>query len=85
MALGLLAAFHAAGVEVPADISVVGFDDIAGADYFIPPLTTIRQNFDALGHQVLLATLSALAGETVDLTPAPAQLCARSPTPRPRA
>ena len=63
MALGLLAAFHAAGVEVPADISVVGFDDIAGADYFIPPLTTIRQNFDALGHQVLLATLSALAGE----------------------
>lgn len=85
MALVLLAAFHAAGVEVPADISVVGFDDIAGADYFIPPLTTIRQNFDALGHQVLLATLSALAGETVDLTPAPAQLCVRSSTAPPRA
>lgn len=84
MALGLLAALNAAGIDVPGDISVVGFDDVEGADYFSPPLTTVRQDFTALGHQVLLATLSVLAGETPDLAPIPAELRVRASTARAR-
>jgi DNA-binding LacI/PurR family transcriptional regulator len=49
-ALGLLRALHEAGRRVPDDVSVIGFDDIPEAAYFIPPLTTIRQDFAAVGR-----------------------------------
>jgi DNA-binding LacI/PurR family transcriptional regulator len=49
-ALGLLRAIHEAGRRVPDDVSVVGFDDIPEAAYLIPPLTTIRQDFAAVGR-----------------------------------
>ena len=42
LAMGALHAIHTAGLQVPGDISVVGYDDIASAAYFSPPLTTIR-------------------------------------------
>ncbi len=58
MALGLLAAFAEAGMRVPRDAHVVGFDDVPEAAYFAPPLTTIRQDFLAAGRQTL-ATLAA--------------------------
>jgi LacI family transcriptional regulator len=51
MALGAVAALRAAGLSVPGDVSVVGFDDIPEAAYFVPPLTTVRQDFTALGRQ----------------------------------
>lgn len=51
MALGLLRAFHDRGRSVPRDISVVGFDDIPEAGSFIPPLTTIHQDFTEMGKQ----------------------------------
>ena len=57
MALGLLRALHEAGRAVPGQVSVVGFDDIPEATYFLPPLTTVRQDFDEMGNrgvQVLL-------------------------------
>lgn len=53
MALGLLRALWEAGISVPGDISITGFDDIEGADHFSPPLTTVRQNFSALGARVM--------------------------------
>ncbi|WP_104821394.1 LacI family DNA-binding transcriptional regulator [Kitasatospora sp. MMS16-BH015] len=53
MALGLLRALHEAGRPVPDDISVTGFDDIPEAAYFIPPLTTVRQDFPELGRRAL--------------------------------
>ena len=49
MALGALRAFHEQGVAVPADISVVGFDDMAESAHFWPPLTTVRQHFEVAG------------------------------------
>ncbi|WP_433190916.1 LacI family DNA-binding transcriptional regulator [Actinoallomurus sp. CA-150999] len=49
-ALGLLRALYEAGRRVPDDVSVIGFDDIPEAAYFIPPLTTIRQDFAAVGR-----------------------------------
>ncbi|MEU3459489.1 LacI family DNA-binding transcriptional regulator [Streptomyces sp. NPDC006733] len=51
MALGLLRAFHERGRAVPGDISVVGFDDIPDAAHFIPPLTTVHQDFAEVGRR----------------------------------
>jgi DNA-binding LacI/PurR family transcriptional regulator len=51
MALGLLRAFHEAGVRVPEDVLVAGFDDVPEAAYFTPPLTTVRQDFTAVGRR----------------------------------
>jgi DNA-binding LacI/PurR family transcriptional regulator len=53
MALGLLRALHEAARDVPGEVSVVGFDDIPEAPYFMPPLTTVRQDFDELGARSL--------------------------------
>ena len=48
MAIGVLRALLDAGRDVPAEVSVVGFDDIPAAAYLHPRLTTMRQDFDAL-------------------------------------
>ncbi|WP_427132703.1 LacI family DNA-binding transcriptional regulator [Pseudarthrobacter sp. S9] len=53
MALGLLRAFSEAGVRVPLDVSLVGFDDQPEAAYFTPPLTTVRQDFEELGRRCM--------------------------------
>nr|WP_269135599.1 ribose operon transcriptional repressor RbsR [Xenorhabdus bovienii] len=49
MAIGAYQALHRAGLSVPDDISVIGYDDISMAPYMIPPLTTIHQPKDELG------------------------------------
>ncbi len=48
-ALGALCALHQHGLHVPDDVSVVGFDDIPEAAYFIPPLSTVRHDYIQLG------------------------------------
>ena len=60
MALGLLRAMHEAGREVPAALSVVGFDDIPEAAYFLPPLTTVRQDFNEMGTRSLRTLLRTI-------------------------
>ena len=50
MALGLIRALVESGRRVPDDISVVGFDDIPEAGFFLPPLTTVRQDFEEVGR-----------------------------------
>jgi DNA-binding LacI/PurR family transcriptional regulator len=47
LALGVLRALHERGRRVPQDVSIVGFDDVPEAAYYIPPLTTVRPDFDA--------------------------------------
>ncbi len=49
MALGAMHALKQHGLRVPEYVSVVGFDDIPEATFFVPPITTIRQDFGALG------------------------------------
>jgi DNA-binding LacI/PurR family transcriptional regulator len=49
MALGVLSALSETGRRVPADVSVVGFDDMPDAAFFAPPLTTVRQDFRRMG------------------------------------
>jgi DNA-binding LacI/PurR family transcriptional regulator len=60
MALGLLRALAEAGREVPGDVSVVGFDDVADAAQYRPPLTTVRQEFDALGERAVAILVDAI-------------------------
>jgi LacI family transcriptional regulator len=51
MAFGAVRALRDRNLRVPEDVSVVGFDDVPETAYFEPPLTTVRQDFDALGRQ----------------------------------
>ena len=60
MALGLLRATHEAGRAVPGELSVVGFDDIPEAAYFLPPLTTVRQDFIEMGRRSLRLLLDTI-------------------------
>lgn len=62
MALGLLHGLSERGIDVPGDISVVGFDDLPEARHYLPPLTTVRQDFHTLGRHVVEALLAAIEG-----------------------
>jgi len=62
MALGVLRALTECGRRVPADVSVVGFDDVPDASYYMPPLTTVRQDFGEVGRQALNALLEGMSG-----------------------
>ena len=53
MALGALKALSEAGLNVPRDISLVGFDDLPESEYLTPALTTAKQDFHAVGDQAL--------------------------------
>ncbi|MFI6740847.1 LacI family DNA-binding transcriptional regulator [Nonomuraea sp. NPDC050451] len=53
MAIGVLRALAEAGRAVPEEVSVVGMDDIPAAAYLSPPLTTIRQDFEAIARHGL--------------------------------
>jgi DNA-binding LacI/PurR family transcriptional regulator len=59
LALGLMRALHEAGRAIPAEVSVVGFDDIPAAEFLTPPLTTVRLDFAELGR-ACFALLQAL-------------------------
>ncbi len=73
VAIGLISALHEGGVQVPADMSVVGFDDIDIAGHTIPPLTTIRQDRSALGTVAARRLLRQIEPPaTPDPAPAPA-------------
>jgi LacI family transcriptional regulator len=50
LAIGAIRAIHEAGLRVPEDISVVGFDDIVSAAYCNPALTTVRQPLEKMGE-----------------------------------
>ncbi len=63
MAIGVLRAFHEQGIAVPAQVSVVGFDDVPDAAYLWPPLTTIRQSFDEVGRRAVDALIAELDGD----------------------
>lgn len=62
MALGLLRALAEQGRRVPDDVSVVGFDDIPESAYFLPPLTTVRQDFGELGRRALGVLVEMING-----------------------
>jgi len=63
LALGVLHALTENGVRVPEDVSLVGFDDIPGAEHFTPPLTTVRQDFPGLGRDIMSTLIEILRDE----------------------
>jgi alanine racemase len=50
IAIGAISALHEAGVRVPEDISIIGYDDIPEAEFSNPPLTTIHQPLEEIGR-----------------------------------
>ena len=65
-AIGALHAIHAAGLEVPRDISLVGFDDIPLSRYTTPSLTTVRMSAQDVGATAFEALLSLISEEHVE-------------------
>lgn len=86
MAAGLMRAMHEQGREVPRDLSIVGFDGIALGEYLWPPLTTVRQDFSRIGHELVRLVVDQIGG-TLGSTPerilVPVELIQRSTTSPP--
>lgn len=80
MALGLMHAYSEVGKYAPGDISVVGYDDDDGAAFFVPPLTTVRQDYAEVGRRSYTTLVGLARGErrrSVHLVP---ELVVRSST-----
>lgn len=88
MAAGLLRALYEAGKRVPQDVSVVGFDDVLGG-YLWPPLTTVHQDFAAMGENLVRALVNQFERDARAVEPVtsliPARLVLRQSTARPAA
>lgn len=56
-------ALYDAGRDVPGDVSIIGFDDVPGAAYWTPALTTVQMDFVTLGHACLAAVVAEVTGE----------------------
>lgn len=65
-AIGCIRALHDAGLQVPRQVSVVGFDDIQAASYHVPSLTTIRQPLRQMGATAATLLLKKIAGESTE-------------------
>jgi LacI family transcriptional regulator len=65
-AAGVIEAARARGLRIPADISVVGFDDTQVARLVSPPLTTVRQPLREMGGVALRTAMRLAAGEKLD-------------------
>lgn len=82
MALGLMHAVLDEGLDVPGDISIVGFDDIPEAAHFWPPLTSVRQDFTELGRRCVDLLLGPADGiEAAASTIVPELIVRRSTGP----
>lgn len=86
MALGVIHALSERGLRVPDDVSVVGFDDIPEAEHFAPPLTTMRQDFPALGRTIMTTLLEVLSdADSVGVVRSVPQLIVRESAAAPSA
>ncbi|MEM6161577.1 LacI family DNA-binding transcriptional regulator [Erwinia sp. P6884] len=85
MALGALRALSEAGLQVPAQVSVIGYDDTEDSACFIPPLTTIKQDFRQLGEEIVERLVRQIANGEQHQQPLilPVTLVERKTTARP--
>lgn len=83
--IGVMQGLKQAGVSVPGQMSVVGFDDMPLTELFNPPLTAIRQPIEALGRQGFQALFSLLSGKQPPMhNMLPVQLIERESVASPR-
>ena len=83
MALGVMRAMHEAGRSIPGDVSVVGFDDVPESAFYLPPLTTVHQDFEEIGRQcvsLLLEQIHGTANSVKRLVSVPPRLVVRQST-----
>jgi LacI family transcriptional regulator len=66
MAMGAIRALQAAGLAVPDDVAVVGFDDLPSAEHFSPGLTTIDARMVDLGTEAIALLMERTKGEACD-------------------
>jgi DNA-binding LacI/PurR family transcriptional regulator len=78
MALGAYRALSDAGLRVPYDVSVVGFDDIEEAAEFNPPLTTVAQDWELMGREVLRVANESILGAAPQEVLLPTRLVVRN-------
>lgn len=86
-AIGAIRAFQEAGLNVPRDISVVGFDDIAASAFHYPSLTTIRQPLDRMGElavEILIDRIESQPETRPELAVQPELVIRESTGPAPR-
>lgn len=84
-AIGIVSAATAAGLRVPEDLSVVGFDDIPAAAWTNPPLTTVRQPIVEKGRLAARLLIQRMKGKAIESPPPLAtELVIRSSTSRVR-
>ncbi|MGJ3192879.1 LacI family DNA-binding transcriptional regulator [Paenarthrobacter sp. FR1] len=85
MALGAMRALHEQGRNIPEDVSIVGFDDLDESTSFWPPLTTIHQDFYAVGRLSIENLLQQIAGtgSVNDFTTVPTSMVVRKSTAAP--
>jgi DNA-binding LacI/PurR family transcriptional regulator len=77
IAIGAIRALEEHGLEVPADIAIVGFDDIPAASLAHPPLTTVQQDYRRAGEVLVDALLRQIRNDKADTTALPARLIVR--------
>ncbi len=83
MAIGLMQAAAAEGVDVPAQLSVAGFDDIFGAELIVPALTTVRAPLEEAGGYAVKSLVARLNDTTVAMDePLRTEFVARRSTAR---
>ncbi|MGU3646530.1 LacI family DNA-binding transcriptional regulator [Microbacterium sp. C23T] len=81
VALGVVRGLWSRGIRVPHDVSVIGFDDHLDSRHFLPPLTTTRQNADALAELAVSHLIAMIGGSTPARAPRmPFELVIRSST-----
>ena len=80
MAIGALRALYDAGLSVPSDVSVVGYDDIPLVDRLQPPLTTIRQPAYEIGHHAGRLLIDSIDHHEVEDVVLPVELVVRNST-----
>ncbi len=87
LAIGALAALSSRGLDVPGDISVIGFDDVSLARFITPTLTTLRQPVDRLGQLLIQQLLAAIDDPESDheVVVKPELMIRESTGPRPTA
>ena len=77
IAIGAIKALEEAGLIIPDDVAVMGFDDIPMASYTHPPLTTVQQNTHLAGELLVENLLKLVDGEPVESLLLPAELMVR--------